>query len=44
MTRIHKLNRLGVPLTSLVNWLRSWRIVRWMLKKVGGIDPVATAI
>jgi FAD/FMN-containing dehydrogenase/Fe-S oxidoreductase len=38
MARIHRLNSMAAPAAPLVNWLQNWRVNRWLMEKVAGID------
>jgi Fe-S oxidoreductase len=38
MTRIYRLNRLGLVTAPLVNWMQRRRSFRWLLEKTAGID------
>jgi FAD/FMN-containing dehydrogenase/Fe-S oxidoreductase len=38
MTRINRLNSLAAPVAPLVNWTQNWRIARWLMEKLTGID------
>src|SRR5262249_24195506 len=33
MAHVHRMNRLGAPLSPLVNWLQERRVLRWLLEQ-----------